>query len=248
MDDKKDIQKANPISRFFDRQTIRTNPFGANQSAERAYRRAERLAAAMYLVTKHIPATESVRSSVRAGAIRILEDVLALRNEMRADSESVTGCKASIRHQMSLVRILAVGGFLSSQNTGVIIEALDELGTFLSSAQNSTLSDTYPLSQENLSDVRDGSVKDASVIKDRTTVKDVQSVSDKVSDKRGQSVREENIISILRTGGELGIRDIAASLPEYSEKMIQRHLADLVESGRVKKVGLKRWSRYSIAG
>ena len=89
-------------------------------------------------------------------------------------------------------------------------------------------------------------VKYTKVIKDRASIKDTSGVSDNVSFRKGLHVREESIIGVLRSGGELGIRDIAANLPEYSEKMIQRHLVDLIEAGKVKKVGLKRWSRYSL--
>jgi len=62
-----------------------------------------------------------------------------------------------------------------------------------------------------------------------------------VSNQRG-----ERIIDILKSGGILGIRDISANLPQYSEKMIQRELADLVETGKVRKLGAKRWSRYQL--
>lgn len=247
MDDKKDIQKSNPLLRFFDKHAVRTHPFGANQSADRAYKRAERLVAALYLVTNHISPSESIRVSVRAGALSMLENILAVRNEMRADSQKVEACRASIRHQISLVRMLAVAGFLSIQNTNTMVESLDELGNFLQVSQHSPLSETFSFSQESILDIREGSLKDAFVIKDNLTVKDMTVLSDTVSDTKRVQVREESIVAVLRSGGELGIRDIASHLPEYSEKMIQRHLVDLVGVGRVKKTGLKRWSRYSVA-
>lgn len=247
MDDKRDIQRSNPLFRYFDKQTVRTSPFGANQSADRAYSRAERLVAALYLATNHIPATEAIRASVREEAIKMLGSVLALRDEMRTDSQRVVSCRASIRHLISLVRMLAVGGFLSLQNTNTVIEGLDELGNFLSLSQSSPSSETFSLSKDGTLDIDEKYVKDTTVIKDKAAVKDIAPMSDRISDKRGSNVREERIISVLRSGGELGIRDIAFSLPEYSEKMIQRHLVTLIGSGRVKKTGLKRWSRYSVA-
>lgn len=250
MDERKDIlretQKSNPLVRFFDKQTIRTNPFGGNQSADRAYRRAERLVAALYLVTNHIQQGEPIKISVRTGALLMLENFLALRNEMRTDSQNVIASRASIRHQISLVRTLSVAGFLSIQNANIMIEGLDDLGAFLNASQNSPLSDTFPLSQESLTDIREGHAKDTHMIKDRDIVKDMNVMSDIASLKKGLHVREDGIIAVLRSGGELGIRDIAANLPEYSEKMIQRHLVDLIEAGRVQKTGLKRWSRYSV--
>jgi DNA-binding HxlR family transcriptional regulator len=40
--------------------------------------------------------------------------------------------------------------------------------------------------------------------------------------------------------------EYAYNLPEFSEKMIQRELAALVQEGVVMKQGEKRWSRYSL--
>ena len=53
-------------------------------------------------------------------------------------------------------------------------------------------------------------------------------------------------MDILRLGGTLGIKDISANLPQYSEKMIQRELADLVLANKINKTGEKRWSRYQV--
>ncbi|MBI5457534.1 hypothetical protein HY971_02295 [Candidatus Kaiserbacteria bacterium] len=246
MDDKRDIQKSNPLFRYFDKQTVRTSPFGANQSADRAYSRAERLVAALFLVTNHIEAREAIRVSVREEAVKMLGSILALRDEMRTDSQKVVLSRASIRHLISLVRVLAVGGFLSLQNTNTMIEGLDELGNFLSVSQSSPSSETFALSKDGPLDIDEKFVKDIVAVKDKMVVKDTPTMSDKISDRRSSNVREERIVSVLRAGGELGIRDIAFNLPEYSEKMIQRHLVTLVGSGRVRKTGLKRWSKYSI--
>jgi DeoR/GlpR family transcriptional regulator of sugar metabolism len=70
----------------------------------------------------------------------------------------------------------------------------------------------------------------------------------KAAQSNGQmSVRTQSILEILKTSGSMGIKDICSNLPEYSEKMIQRELSELVEVGTVQKTGLKRWSRYSVA-
>jgi hypothetical protein len=43
------------------------------------------------------------------------------------------------------------------------------------------------------------------------------------------------------------IKDITHAFPDVSEKTIQRELADLVASGVLKKIGEKRWSKYTLA-
>jgi len=250
MDESTDKQRSTQLSQFFDDTSVQTNPFGANQSADQAYRRAERIVAALYLITNHIPGEELLRVSIRSEALTLLERILSLRDTMRAvQSEYVEACRASIRYLISLVRMLSIIGLVSTQNTNIVMEGLDELGNFLSASKNSALSENVSLSRKDLFEIHTAplkDIKDSKIIKDRSLVKDKTNMSEKMTNKDGLSVRELSITAILRSGGELGIKDIASNLPEYSEKMIQRDLVRLVDAGRVKKTGLKRWSRYSI--
>ncbi|OGG52860.1 hypothetical protein A3C20_00470 [Candidatus Kaiserbacteria bacterium RIFCSPHIGHO2_02_FULL_55_25] len=260
MDDTKDIQKNNSLSVFLDGQT-RTNPFGLNRAAERAYRRAERICAAAYLLTSHIPGTENIRGEVRVSGTGLLSDALALRDDMRSlQSKRVLNLQLRVRHMISLIRVLSAAGFISEANANTMTEALDELGNFTSVSQRSALSESVSISREDLMDI--GSVQRSQsprrVIKDThgasDTIKDSVHISDnvKVSNTKSNSngtsgSRVQNILEILRVGGSLGIRDIASNLPEYSEKMIQRELLGMVARGQIRKIGLKRWSKYSLA-
>jgi hypothetical protein len=146
--------------------------------------------------------------------------------------------------------MLAVSGLVSGQNAQTIIDALDELGNFANVSKRSPLSEGFVFSKEDLLDIGSAGdvkdVKDTQNIKDRTQVKDATNVEPKSPIQRDLSVRKQGIIGVLRSGQELGIRDIAANLPEYSEKMIQRELLALVLEGKVKKLGFKRWSRYTL--
>lgn len=256
MDDKKDIQKTENISRLIDAHTVRTNPFGENRSGERAYRKAERLAAALYLLTNHIPTHESVRARVRAESNELLGKTLGLRDEMRStQSGALISLQSSVRELISMVRILIVSGFVSLQNANIMIEALDEFGTFITSAQRTALSESVVLNREDLIDVRSihasrtiKDIKDSVVIKNVSTKTSMQTVSVNVGNAQGHlGLRAQSIIEVLQSGGSLGIKDIASNLPEYSEKMIQRELSELVAQGKVVKAGLKRWSKYSVA-
>ena len=117
MDNIKD-ENNGPVSRFFEKESIRTNPFGRNQSAERLYRRAERVVTGLYLVTNHIPPSEPLKAAVRSGALSILQKILRMRDEMRAtNSAAASEFRAGTRSLISLVRILSVAGFLSTQNS-----------------------------------------------------------------------------------------------------------------------------------
>lgn len=252
MDDLKDSTKGDDFSRFVDAQHVRTDPFGRNRAAERLYRRAERISAALYLLTRHIPDSEPLRAQVRSESLSLFNKILGLRDEMRAsESETLFAFESSVRRLISLVRILTAAGFLSFQNAETIIGALDELGTFVASAQKSSLSEGISLTRENI--VGDtsplGSRQFLKDIRDKRSVKDNMSVTDTSASstpRTPSAPRAQGILAILQAGGALGIKEIVARLPDYSEKMIQRELAVLVRTGRVKKDGFKRWSKYAL--
>ena len=262
MDDTKDIQKTSALSVFLDGAT-RTNPFGLNRAAERAYRRAERICAAAYLLTSHISDMENIRGEVRISGTGLLSDALGLRDDMRSlQSKKVLNLQLRVRHMISLIRILSAAGFISEANASTMTEALDELGNFTSVAQKSALSESISISRDDLMDVgsavsahsgkrvikdirpKSDIVKDTASISDNTHVSNTKSDSSNSNGTSGSRV--QNILEILRVGGSLGIKDIAANLPEYSEKMIQRELLGMVARGQIRKIGLKRWSKYSL--
>lgn len=269
MDEIRDSRKSDPLTRFLDNHVVRTNPFGRNISGEKAYRRAERLVAALYLLTSHVRESEPLRQSIRRSSLALLSGVLALRNEMRSsNSHKMYDVQSTIRELISLVRLLAISGLISLQNADIMVEAADELGTFLNLSQRTPLSESAVISREGLLGDIIAAKRTSSSVKDRETrrigqtdmtisdtesgtlAKDTQKDVADVPYSRTVEVntRSREILEVLRSGGELGIRDIASNLPEYSEKMVQRELASLVSANIVKKTGLKRWSRYSIAG
>ncbi|MBI2610565.1 hypothetical protein HYW60_01345 [Candidatus Kaiserbacteria bacterium] len=252
MDDIKDVSKKEYLTRFLDSTLIRTDAFGHNISGDRVYRRAERIAAAVHLITNHIPEGEPARVASRRAAIELLSSILSLRSELRsAESKLLIDAEGQVRKLISLVRLLAVSGRVSIQNADALVAALDELGVALTTSQRSGLSESVLLSKE---DFAIGAGYPAEAVSDTLGRRKMQRVKDKSEERRKVSdssihmrARAEEIIGVLGSRGQLGIKDIAANLPAYSEKMIQRELKQLVAGGRVKKVGAKRWSTYTLA-
>ena len=254
MDEKKDIEN-DVFSKFLDI-PVNTNPFGRNRSGDRMYRRAERLIAAVFLMTNHIPDNEPLRIESRVVATSILAKTLACRDELRStNSSAILEFQIGIRHLISLTRLMVFGGFLSGQNAEIVANAADELGTFISTANRSNLSESMVFSKDDFIDVPDYSNrahKGQRDIRDRIYIKDIHSTSlidatsSETSSASTTNTKAAGIIGILNSGGELSIKDIAANLPEYSEKTIQRELNHLIERGKVRRIGLKRWSRYAL--
>lgn len=267
MDNKKDNEKMSEIIKLFDLETSKINPFGDNKVAERAYRRSERISAAIYLLTSHLADTEPLKIRTRSLALNLLDRMLDIKDELRSQqSEKALAYRASNRQLVSLMRLLAIIGHVSYQNTDAVCSALEELQGFLISSQRSTLAERISFTKEDLLDVgsyalrsdgheyqtRGSSYSRApeSVPKSanpEATVQDIPSA--RVSGTSDSAtMRSKSILEVLKGAGEISIRDVVSHLPEYSEKMIQRELAEMVEKGTIKKTGLKRWSRYSLPG
>lgn len=249
----KDAQDVSNVLLILDSISIRTNPFGANVSGDNSYRRAERISAALHLVTNHVPEDEPLRSVIRNKGLELLSVILELRSGFRGPaSEKGQSALVSIRELISLIRLLAVSGYISVQNANAIAEALDELGSLIVVSQRSALAEQLTITSDQLvpptSPIgfmrQDRPHSPGPRPARRPPVATVSAGEGEV----GSSQRAERIMDILKLGGLLGIRDIASNLPQYSEKMVQRELADLVEAGKVKKIGAKRWSRYQLLG
>lgn len=260
MDMKKTGSSTESIIQFIDGHEPRASAFGDNRAADRLYRKAERVVAAAHVLTAHLPVQEPLRKDIRTVSVALLPTLLEMRDDMRAvQSPRTQEFETKIRHLVSLVRLAAVSSFISFQNADLVCEALDDLVYFLHASQKTAYSESIRLSKELFTDVRTQSIKVESStsgalrekmqktdsVHEESIKKDIVSRVSLSSEK--PSVRAEQIMSILRSQPKLSIRDVAAQLPEYSEKMIQRELADLVQSGKVRKEGEKRWSTYSVA-
>jgi hypothetical protein len=198
-----------------------------------------------------LPENEPARVALRLEANELLTEILKIRDGMRApEAPQVSRVLEKLRAMISMSRLLASSGLISLQNLDVLIEALDELGTFVTSSQRSSLAERVTLSREELLDTSlVDTIKDKSfnLLKDTTKIRDSRTVSYKTGDrKKTAEVRVRNILEIVKSGGELGIKEIAANLPEIGEKTLQRELSDLVLKGQLKRIGLKRWSKYAL--
>lgn len=59
--------------------------------------------------------------------------------------------------------------------------------------------------------------------------------------------RQSVIISLLKRKKEVMIKDVSPLISGCSEKTIQRELSAMVVAGILRKMGEKRWSRYTLA-
>lgn len=231
----------------------RTTPFGKNTLGDNAYRRAERIAAAIHLLTDHIDESEPLRIEVRRLATGVLASILELRRGFRSSGgEAIATAQAQISHIVSLLRILTVVGIVSTANAEILIGGLGDLSALFES-QRVSMSEDVSLSKEDLMPrsrmilAARGNYSEKQRFEKDINVKDSLNVSDRKIARTEMSFNKSNgVLMFLKKGDKYGIKDIASQMPEYSEKTIQRMLSELVSKGIVRKEGDKRWSKYSL--
>lgn len=213
------------------------------------YKKAERLAKAIHLVTPAFIGSAPLKDRIDAIAIGLIDAAIQPPRVARA------ALSRELLALSSLLSIARTGSILSSMNAELISREahilLNEVAAYeepralfdetptLSSIAKDTLSQEKTRSPGNLKEQR--SVQSRRSIH-KGHVKDIESVSDSsVKDRRGA------ILSIIRARERASIKDISTLVRGVSEKTIQRELSALIDSGAVKRQGERRWSIYSLA-
>lgn len=115
-------------------------------------------------------------------------------------------------------------------------------------------------SVQEVSEVKENIIKDTPVLytgnmdtnnkKENVTQNNKMSFTKKPTQEKvvkDKNNRQEIILSMLKSGVKLTIKDFAQNIKDCSEKTIQRELLTLVSKGILKKEGERRWSKYFIA-
>jgi DNA-binding transcriptional ArsR family regulator len=97
-----------------------------------------------------------------------------------------------------------------------------------------------------MSDRKDPSRSDLKNPSPRSVLGESFSVTRATTDIAKES-RRTRILKLIKDNREVTIKDITAHFPDVSEKTIQRELVAMSDSGVLKRMGERRWSRYALA-
>ena len=225
------------------------------------YKKAERLAKALYLITPAFSDTVSLKNRIDAIAVGLIDAAMLPPGNSRA---------ALSRELLALSSVLSIahtGNLLSPMNAELIAREahtlLSEVALYeeprLSLAETPTLSvlakralsqGIFQFQSKNqkyqtkaqkqnqyLFDPDTGERARA----DKGHIKDIVGVSDiRIKDRR------EAILSVMRNKKTASIKDLSTVIRGVSEKTIQRELSALIRKGIVLKRGERRWSTYLL--
>ncbi|MFZ3043755.1 MAG: hypothetical protein WA058_01450 [Minisyncoccia bacterium] len=212
------------------------------------YKKAERLAKAIHLITPAFAEALSLKNRIDAIVVGLIDAAILPPGTAR------TALSRELLALSSVLSIARTSGTLSSMNADLITReahmllhevaayeeprlSFDETPT-LSSIAKETLS--REMSQNSHQPSKPQSVRTTRAVS-KGHVKDTGRTPDsQVKDRR------DAIVSVIRNKGTASIKDISTLVRGVSEKTIQRELSSLISSGMVVKQGERRWSTYSL--
>ncbi len=191
----------------------------------------QKVASALYLLTSFFPESEPLKWRVRSLSADIVSDIIK-------DKLSV------VKEIMNLLTLAKNAGLVSDINYDIIVREFPKV----EHEQKTALNNLFPreiLATEKLPAPES--------VKDKTS--EISGESKQILREFGpwskpsvkKTGRQNVIITLLKRKKEIMIKDVSSFIEDCSEKTIQRELLSMVAAGILRKIGEKRWSRYTLA-
>ena len=213
------------------------------------YKKAERLAKAIHLITPAFRDAPALRNRADTIAIGMIDTAITFS----------TSSKDTLARELlalsSVLSIARVSGMLSMMNANLIEREAHMLLQEVVAYEEPNISLEESPSMTEL--LKKSSSRALAHSASRSTVS--ENITRSVTPKRasampkqkrqqdGKGSRKEAILSIIRVKGQVYIKDISTTIRDVSEKTIQRELASLVAGGVLVRTGKRRWTSYAMA-
>jgi len=231
-------------------------------------KKTEKLVTALYLVSDCMDTEDAIKGKLRLLGVELLSDIYKLSTVSPIEKNThISISLAHIHELLSLIEIANTIGFISEMNTSILKKEFLLLISDLKVNQGKEKNFTFTLNDKmfdlpEISNFKQEAdyIAGQSIKDKRTSFNTMSFINNKsplsshktnfslttVSDREDRTAK---ILEIVKTSnkGQVGvsIKDISLAFTNCSEKTIQRELNSLVEKGQLKKIGAKRWSRYS---
>ncbi len=228
--------------------SIFSNIFDKDIKRVYVYKKAERLAKAIHLVSPAFRTSPALRDRIDRVAVGLV-DAAILPPALAKD-----GLSRELLALSSVLSIARSGHLLSAMNADLIAREaqlllqevagyeeprlfLEEAPTLAELARSSTRASGAEARHERRLPAAQTSVQAAEESKGQY----------KGQETPAKGSRRDAILSVLGTKGPSYIKDISLVVREVSEKTIQRELAQLVAEGQVVRSGERRWTTYALS-
>jgi DNA-binding transcriptional ArsR family regulator len=215
------------------------------------YKKAERLAKALHLITPAFQDSTILKDKIDAIALALVAAAVLPPPVAR------TTLSRELLSLSSIISIARTGGLLSHMNAEIIsreahgllqeVAGYEEPRVALEEAPTLSIISRDARKKEAM----EGRIAAPALGKakaEMTLRKEGTRAKKDISDNGAPSgERTGAVLSVIKDKGKVSIKDISTLIRGVSEKTIQRELSALVASGVVRKEGERRWSTYSLS-
>lgn len=246
--DNQSFKKGDDISYnndFVLEKTIFSKIFGKDIRRVYVYKKAERIAKALLLVSPAFRTSYSLKDKIERIAVALIEVSTLPPEEGRGP------LSRELLSLQGVLQLAKTSGSISSMNADIILrEALNLLQEIaLYETPAVSLGDSPSLSALSRSAIKSDKNERAASLPHALQQEDKESKEEHKGQRKNSIIkdnRKDEILSVLRTKGPSFIKDISTMIKGISEKTVQRELNYLVSTGIVVKSGKRRWTKYEL--
>lgn len=204
----------------------------------------ERLVSALYMVTDFINSNDPLKWRMRKAGVVLLTEVGKLTELAPTDRKKVLrAASEAATESLSLLEVAANAGLISRMNYTLLKKEFANAPLLLERAGKTE--PVKPIGQISKYSIGH-SIGQIKIIKDKKLLMPMGQNSLTTS-KVKKEARKEQIKKVFDGGKSFSLSEMSDMFRDFGSKMLQRDLNDLIKDGVLKKIGNKRWSRYSLA-
>ncbi len=227
-----------------------------------SYKKTEKLASAVYIITGLFSENEPMKWVLRKKVSELLSFIITYKDIPKSKlNDFIYNTKTRVLELISLLEISFRGGLISEMNFSILKNEfsilIDRFNIDKSASKDFSQEvisrDFFDLTGSNLP-IGSGHISRQTGSMSMTNTNFAMShnlLKDRDSGANygrffKRSNRQNTILNLLKKKKELTIKDIAEVVKDCSEKTIQRELISFISAGMVKRAGERRWSKYSL--
>lgn len=235
------------------------------------YNRSYRLVAAVFSVCNVMEEDQELKTKIKNLSLDLISISVNLKDINFSDARKLVGeVEKKSLLLMSMLDIASISLLISPMNGDILREEfklfISELRKFLGKFEiekNLSVKNIFelPVAISSVSDVTLEDLKKMleiehaktkeSALEGYTTNSGQVKNGSRVVEKNGnghkrKDTRKSTILEFIKGHNNVNIKDIVPNIVGCSEKTIQRELIGLINEGKIKKEGERRWSRYSV--
>lgn len=217
------------------------------------YNKSYRLAAAIFMISNVIDQSEELKTKIKRLSLDLVSMSVNLKDINFCDTKKIVAdIEKNSLELMSMLDIASVSGLVSKMNSHILKEEFQlfilELNRFSEKFENNKNISVGSIFKESLIQNNINNLEKTNLL----NLVNEQKVISNNGPKNGnghkrKDLRKNTILDFIKGHNDVSIKDIVPNIIGCSEKTIQRELIQLINVGKIKKTGERRWSKYSLA-